>query len=69
VENKNSVPVRGKRRGFLPFETNPFDRVFISIILLVAIHLLWLRFVEKHIPLTVATILSLLLSVIIVLRG
>ena len=64
-----SVSVRGKRRGFLPFDTNPFDRVFVSIILLVAIHLLWMRFLEEHITLTVATILTLILSVFIFLRG
>ena len=69
VEGRGAVPIRGKRRGFLPFETNPFDRVFVSIVLAVAIHLLWLRFVERYIPLTVATILSLVVLVIIFLRG
>jgi predicted small integral membrane protein len=69
VEGRSSVPVRGKRRGFLPFETNPFDRVFVGLVLLVAIHLVWLRFVERFIPLIVATILSLVLCVIILLRG
>jgi predicted small integral membrane protein len=64
-----SVSVRGKRRGFLPFDTNPFDRVFVSVILLVAIHLLWMRFLEEYITLTVATILTLVLAVIIFLRG
>ncbi len=44
-----------KQRGFLPIETNAFDRVFISIVLLVAIHLLWMRFVEEYITLIVAT--------------
>lgn len=69
VEGKGAVPIRGKRRGFLPFETNPFDRVFVSIVLGVAIHLLWLRFIEQYLPLTVATILSLVVLVIIFLRG
>ena len=69
VMDVRTISVRGKRRGFLPFDTNPFDRVFVSIILMVAIHLLWMRFVEEHITLTVATILTLILSVIIFLRG
>ena len=69
VEGKGSVPIRGKRQGFLPFETNPFDRVFVGVVLLVAIHLVWLRFIERYIPLTGATILSLVLLVIIFLRG
>jgi predicted small integral membrane protein len=64
-----SVPIKGKRRGFLPFDTNPFDRVFVSLVLTVAIHLLWMRLLEAHIPLTVATILCLILSVFIFVRG
>ena len=64
-----SVTIKGKRRGFLPFDTNPFDRVFVSIILTVAIHLLWMRFLEEHITLTIATILTLIMTGIIVVRG
>jgi hypothetical protein len=43
--------------------------VFVSIILMVAIHLLWMRFLEEHITLTLATILTLILSALIVTRG
>lgn len=57
------------RRGFLPIETNTFDRVFISVILLIAIHLLWMRFVEAFLPLGIATILSVVLLVVIVKWG
>ena len=67
--SENAVPIRGKRRGFLPFDTNPFDRVFVSIILMVAIHLLWMRFLEEYITLTLATILTLILSALIFTRG
>ena len=35
------------RKGFLPFATNLWDRFFISMVCLVAIHLLWMRFVEQ----------------------
>ena len=66
---KSPVPIRGKRQGFLPFETNPFDRVSISILLMVAIHLLWMRFLEEYIALTVATILTFILTALIVTRG
>lgn len=69
VIGRSPVPFRGKRRGFLPFDTNPFDRVFVSIILTVAIHLLWMRFLEEHITLTLATILTLILSALIFVRG
>ena len=43
------APVEHKgRRGFLPIPTNTFDRVFISVIIFIAISLLWMRFVEPN---------------------
>ncbi len=57
------------RRGFLPIETNTFDRVFISILCFVALHLLWMRFIESMLPLWIATVLSLILAVVIVRKG
>lgn len=69
LTGKEPVPIKGKRQGFLPFETNPWDRVFISILITVAVHLLWMRFLEEHITLTVATILTLIVTVLIVARG
>ncbi|HEY66448.1 MAG TPA: DUF2160 domain-containing protein [Caldilineae bacterium] len=57
------------RRGFLPMETNLFDRIFIGVVLFVAIHLLWMRFIEQYIPLTVATGLSVLLIYVIAKWG
>lgn len=71
-------PVRKTgRKGFLPFSTNLWDRFFISMVCLVAIHLLWLRFVEKPLQtilphpfaLLVATVLSIILSFYIMTRG
>jgi predicted small integral membrane protein len=58
-----------ERRGFLPIETNAFDRVFIAILAFVAISLFWMRFVESVLPLSVATVLSLILGAIIIARG
>ena len=66
------VEVKGKRErepGFLPMETNLFDRFFISAVVLVAIHLLWMRFLESYIPLWVATVICIGLGFIIVTRG
>jgi len=57
------------QRGFLPFPTNTFDRVFISVVCFVAISLLWMRFVEAFIPLFVSTIISVILAVVIIKRG
>lgn len=64
------APVQHKgRRGFLPIETNKFDRVFISVILWIGISLLWMRFLEAMIPLWVSTALCLILAILIVRKG
>jgi len=63
------VQHRADRKGFLPFPTNTFDRVFISVVCFVAISLLWMRFVEAYIPLYVSTILALVLAVVIIRKG
>jgi len=57
------------RKGFLPIETNLFDRVFISLVLLVAIHLFWMRFVESVLPIWIATLISLIMGAVIVTKG
>ena len=62
-------PENETRKGFLPIQTNTFDRVFISVVCFVAINLLWMRFVEAYLPLTIAVIISLVLAVIIIRRG
>jgi predicted small integral membrane protein len=62
----------GKRRnggGFLPIRTNLFDRIFIGVVIFVAIHLFWMRFLEAHISLYVATAISLVVGWIIARRG
>ena len=59
-----------RRAGFLPIVTNAFDRGFIGVVLFVAIHLVWMRFLEPlGLSLYIATALSLALAVIIVRRG
>jgi len=65
------APVQHKgRRGFLPIDTNTFDRYFISVILFIAISLLWMRFLEPlGASLWISTVLCLILSVIIVRKG
>lgn len=57
------------RRHFLPIVTNTFDRVFISVVLFVAVQLLWMRFLEAFVPLWVAAILSVIAGFFIVTRG
>lgn len=72
AESKQTIgaPVEHKgRQGFLPITTNGFDRFFISVVLYVAIHLIWMRFIEAYVPLNVATVGSILLAVVIIWKG
>jgi predicted small integral membrane protein len=69
TQNGNGNGNDKARTGFLPIHTNTFDRVFIGIVIFVALHLFWMRFLEANLPLFVATILSLLIGGIIVARG
>ncbi|HRK42630.1 MAG TPA: DUF2160 family membrane protein [Gemmobacter sp.] len=55
--------------GFLPIKTNTFDRIFISVVLFVAISLLWMRFLEPFAPLWVSTLLSVVLGQWIIRKG
>jgi predicted small integral membrane protein len=64
------APTVPRREGFLPIETNAFDRGFIGVVVFVAIHLLWMRFLEPlGLSLYIATAISLALGVRIVRRG
>ena len=47
-EEAQAAAARAARRGFLPIQTNWFDRVFISIYIAVALILLWMRFLEPN---------------------
>lgn len=67
-ELDDSLP-QPERKGFLPFDTNLFDRYFVSIVCLIAIHLLWMRFIEAFIPIGFATIISLALAYSIIRWG
>lgn len=57
------------RQGFLPIHTNLFDRFFISVVVFVALHLLWLRFLEASLSLYWCTALSVAIAALIVARG
>ncbi|MFZ1428929.1 MAG: DUF2160 family membrane protein [Geminicoccaceae bacterium] len=57
------------RTSFLPFPTNTFDRFFVSAVVMIALHLFWMRFVEAYLPLEVATVISVGLGYLIVRYG
>lgn len=56
--------------GFLPIETNWFDRLFISIVIWVALSLVWFRFIEPLGPsIWISNAIALALAVLIVAKG
>lgn len=65
------APVQHKgRQGFLPIQTNTFDRVFISVVIFIGVSLLWMRFVEPlGLSLWISTVLCILLGIWIVRKG
>lgn len=59
-----------KKPGFLPIETNWFDRLFIAVVIWVAISLFWLRFIEPFgLTVWISTALSIVLGIYIVRKG
>ncbi len=69
MEEQKSQDGKKDFDGFLPFYTNAFDRVFIGVVILIGIHLLWLRFVEPALPIEAATVLSLIIGYYVVKKG
>ena len=68
-EEAQLAAARAARRGFLPIQTNWFDRLFIAIYIGVALELLWMRFLEAAVPLWVCHIIVIALGAAIVRRG
>ena len=58
-----------KSDGFIPFYTNLFDRGFISAVILVGVHLFWLRFMEHILPIGFAALISLIIAFIVIRWG
>lgn len=60
----NKVP------GFLPIETNWFDRLFISVVIWVALSLFWFRFVEPlGLSIWISNAIALGLAILIIRKG
>jgi predicted small integral membrane protein len=62
--------IKRQQPGFLPIETNWFDRLFIAVVIWVALSLFWMRFIEPlGLSVWVSTVISVVLAVIIVRKG
>ncbi len=63
-------PVDHDAGGFLPIETNWFDRLFISVVLWVALSLFWFRFIEPAgLSIWISNVIALALTVLIISKG
>jgi predicted small integral membrane protein len=58
-----------KKRGFIPLNTNWFDRLFIGVISYVAFQLFWMRFLESFVSLNVAIGIGLLWIIFVIWKG
>ena len=59
-----------EKRGFLPIETNWFDRLFISVVIWVALSLFWFRFIEPlGLTIWISNAIAFVLAVLIIRKG
>ncbi len=69
-EDDAEVRIKPPRQGFLPIVTNWFDRLFISVVIWIALSLLWMRFLEPQgLALWISNAIALVLAVIIIRKG
>jgi predicted small integral membrane protein len=68
-EEALQVARKPERGGFLPIQTNWFDRLFISIVLWIALSLIWMRFLEQSLPLWIASVIAFVVAVFIIRKG
>ena len=66
----DNTDFEASKPGFLPIETNWFDRLFISVVIWVAVSLFWFRFIEPlGLPIWISTALCVALGAVIIRKG
>ncbi|MFZ7093144.1 DUF2160 family membrane protein [Primorskyibacter sp. 2E233] len=69
-EEEDAPENAGPKPGFLPIETNWFDRLFISVVIWVALSLFWFRFMEPMgLSIWISNVIALTLAIIIITKG
>ena len=70
LEEPGTADLPAAKSGFLPIETNWFDRLFISVVIWVALSLFCFRFVDPLGPsIWISTAIALGLAVWIIRKG
>ena len=69
IEEDDDAPPR-ERSGFLPIQTNWFDRLFISVVFWVALSLFWFRFMEPlGLSIWISNVIVLAVAALIITKG
>ena len=58
-----------KKRGFIPINTNWFDRLFIGVISYIALQLFWMRFLESILSINVGIVLGIAWIIYVIWKG
>jgi len=58
-----------KKRGFIPINTNWFDRLFIGVISYVALQLFWMRFLESFLSINVGIVIGIAWIIYVIWKG
>lgn len=70
LEDDDEVVVVVPKAGFLPIETNWFDRLFISIVIWIALSLFWFRFMEPAgFSIWISNAIAIVLAFITIRKG
>lgn len=70
LEEEQTPVIEDEAAGFLPIETNWFDRLFISVVIWVALSLFWFRYIEPlGLSIWISNVIAVALAVWIVRKG
>ena len=58
-----------KKKGFIPLNTNWFDRLFIGVISYIALQLFWMRFMESFISINFAMGIGIVCIIYVIWKG
>ncbi|PZX13757.1 putative small integral membrane protein DUF2160 [Palleronia aestuarii] len=69
-EESRQSPTDAKAPGFLPIQTNWFDRLFISVVIWTGLCLFWLRFLEPAgLSLNFAHAIAVVIGIVLIWKG
>lgn len=70
LEEKDAPKTNDTPNGFLPIETNWFDRLFLSVVIWIALSLFWFRFIEPlGLSIWIANASAAALAILIIKKG